>query len=199
MAKIFSIQKKTDEHFVNLYEFDGINTKGHESHYMVATRARSKEQLKAVTHDYSAADAVVIYSIYNDQVVLVKQYRYPIDGAVYEFPAGLVEEGETLHEAAAREMKEETGLELKLLDVDPLYEKPRFTSVGMTDETNAMVYGYASGTISDAFAEPSEEIEIVLADRQEARRILEEENVALQTAYPLSRFVSDEAPFGFVQ
>ena len=80
--------------------------------------------------------------------MLVRQYRYAIDSYIYEFPEGLVEPGEDYREAAIREMKEETGLTLTPLDVDPAYEKPYFTTIGMTDESCASVYGYASGQVS---------------------------------------------------
>ena len=38
-----------------------------------------------------------------------KQYRPPIDKVIIEFPAGLIDAGETAEEAAVRELKEETG------------------------------------------------------------------------------------------
>ena len=50
-----------------------------------------------------------------------------------------------------------------------------FTTIGMTDESCATVYGYASGTVSRAGLEDSEELEIVLADKEEVKRILKEE------------------------
>lgn len=37
----------------------------------------------------------------------------------YQFPGGHVEEGETLIETVLREIKEETGIELKKIDVEP--------------------------------------------------------------------------------
>ena len=42
--------------------------------------------------------------------MLIRQYRYPINDYIYEFPAGLVEEGEDFREAASREIFEETGM-----------------------------------------------------------------------------------------
>ena len=44
-----------------------------------------------------------------DKTVIVKQYRPPIDSFTLENPAGLVDAGETLEQAALRELKEETG------------------------------------------------------------------------------------------
>lgn len=201
MATINKITKLTDKRFVNLYQFDGKNSKGYESHYMVASRSEKTDNLKAVTHTISA-DGVAIYSLYgenHDKVVLIKQYRYPIDSYIYEFPAGLVEKGEDFNTAAIRELHEETGLTFTPIQVNPMYTVPRYTTVGLTDETCAIAFGYATGEISQNYLEKSEEIEIVLADKEEVKRILKEENVALICAYQLMHFIHDSSPFEFLK
>ena len=43
------------------------------------------------------------------QIVLVRQYRYPVRNWVWEVPAGSIEPGESSREAAHREMAEEAG------------------------------------------------------------------------------------------
>lgn len=96
-------------------------------------------------------------------------------------------------------MKEETGLDLEPISVDEIYQKPYFTTIGMTDESCGTVYGYASGKVSEKYMEDSEEIEVVLADRDEVRRILREENVALICAYQMMHFLYDREPFGFLK
>ena len=111
---------------------------------------------------------------------------------------GLVEPDENYHEGAIRELYEETGLSLSPIQVPDAYQKPYFTTVGMTDESCATVYGYASGAISTKAQEDTEEIEVVLADRQEVKRILKEEKVAIMTAYMLMHFLKDEEPFAFL-
>ena len=58
--------------------------------------------------------------------------------------------------------------------------------------------GYASGEISSKAQEDTEEIEVILADREEVKRILKEENVAIMTAYMLMHFLEDKEPFGFL-
>ena len=130
---------------------------------------------------------------------ILRQYRYPLGDYVYEFPAGLVEPEEEFHSAAVRELHEETGLRLTPVKVDPMFEKPYFTSVGMTDECCATVYGYADGEVSTELLESSEDLEIVLADREEVKRILREEKTALLCAYMLMHFLHDEDPFGFLK
>ena len=60
------------------------------------------------------------------------------------------------------------------------------------------MYGYASGTPSNAFEEETEDIEVVLADREEVTRILREEYVSANCAHHLMHFLSDADPFAFL-
>ncbi len=201
MAKITGITKKTENPFVNLYELDRESKTGKKGKYYVASRAKSEKDLKLVTGK-NVPDGVVIYSLYGekqDKVVLIRQYRYALNDFIYEFPAGLVEDGEPYKETAIREMKEETGLEFTPLTVNSAYEKPAFTTVGLTDESCAIVFGTSTGEISKEFQEDTEEIEVVLADREEVRRILKEEKVAIMCSYMLMHFLHDKEPFGFLK
>jgi ADP-ribose pyrophosphatase len=201
MGIIHEVRKMTDNRFLNMYEVEATSAKGKAVHYFVSSRAEKLEDLKLKSRQ-NKPDGVIIYSLYGekrDRVVLIRQYRYTLGDYIYEFPAGLVDPGEDFHEGAARELYEETGLTLTPLLVDPAYEKPFFTTVGMTDESCATVYGYASGEISAAAQEDSEEIEVILADREEVRRILREENVAIMCAYMLMHFLNEDDPFAFLK
>lgn len=201
MSKIQKINKQTENRFLNLYDLEAKDRMGGDIHYYVSSRAKTQNDLKINTRN-EKPDGVIIYSLYGekkDRVVLVRQYRYPLDDYVYELPSGLVDQGEDYRQAGIREMKEETGLDFSPLTPDTLYERPFFTSVGMTDECCATVYGYASGQISREDLEDTEDLEVVLADREEVRRILKEERVAIMCAYMLMHFLKEEEPFGFLQ
>ena len=201
MERIRNIRKQTDNRFLNLYEMEVIHRDGKHAPYYLASRHGSVDTLKAVTHD-SAPDGVILYGVYGenrDRVVLVRQYRYPVGGYVYEFPAGLVEQGEELTQAAVREMYEETGLTFRPKEGGSNC-RPFFTTVGMTDECCGTVFGYCSGEPTNRHQESSEDIQVVLADRAECRRILKEENVAIMCAYMLMHFIASEGdPLKFLE
>ena len=200
MSSIGKIEKKTDNRFLNFYEFEAVHRDGKSSPYYVASRATSIGNLKAVSHR-NKPDGVVLYGVYGekkDQIVLLRQYRYPLGGYCYELPAGLVEDGEDMLEAGIREMYEETGLTFAPVDAGS-YSRPFFTTIGMTDESCGTVYGYCSGNPTNVHQEASEEIQVIIADRKECRRILKEENVAIMCAYMLMHFIASEGdPLAFL-
>ena len=201
MSEIKSIQQKTHNRYLNYYELEAVHRDGSVSPYYMASRAKDANHLKAVTRE-NKPDGVILYGVYGeakDRVVLIRQYRYPLGDYVYEFPAGLVEEGEEMGAAGIREMYEETGLTFTPVDAGS-YSRPFFTTIGMTDESCGTVFGYCSGEPTSVHEEASEEIQVILADREEARRILREENVAIMCAYMLMHFIASEGdPLAFVK
>ena len=201
MSNIQNIQQKTHNRFLNYYELEAVHRDGSISPYYMTSRAKDASQLKAVTHQ-NRPDGVILYGVYGeeqDRVVLIRQYRYPLGDYVYEFPAGLVEEGEEMGAAGVREMYEETGLTFTPVDAG-CSSRRLFTTVGMTDESCGMVFGYCSGTPTSIHEEASEEIQVILADRGEAKRILREENVAIMCAYMLMHFIASEGdPLAFIK
>lgn len=198
MSFVGKITKKTDNRFLHFYELEAIHRDGKASPYFMASRIGDPEKLKAVTH-HNNPDGVILYGVYGerkDKVVLIRQYRYPIAGYVYEFPAGLVEPGEDLLTSGAREMFEETGLTFRPVG----FTNPFFMSVGMTDESCGTVFGYCEGAPTNCNQEESEEIQVIIADRDECRRILKEENVALPCAYMLMHFIGSQGdPLDFLK
>lgn len=115
MKKYTGIQKLSDNKFLNLFHLDALTDSGHPFDYFFVSR-RKADQIKLLTKD-SAAEGVVIFPVLKEdpeKVVLIRQYRYPLDDVLYELPAGLIDAGETPECAAIREMKEETGLSFEV-------------------------------------------------------------------------------------
>lgn len=197
--RIHGAKKQTDNPFLNLYALDVSFRSGTVGTYYVSSRQKSTDALRAVSGE-SKPDGVVICALHGekrDRIVLVKQFRYPIGDYCYEFPSGLIDAGENLVSAGKRELYEETGLTLESLPTNGCCN-PFFTSVGMTDEACATVFGYASGTPTSVHEEETEDIQVVLADREECKRILKEEKVAIMCAYILMHFIASEDPFAFL-
>lgn len=203
MKKYTGIQKLSDNKFLNLFHLDALTNSGHPFDYFFVSRRKS-DQIKLLTKD-SAAEGVVIFPVLKEdpeKVVLIRQYRYPLDDVLYELPAGLIDAGETPECAAIREMKEETGLSFEVYTGgDAAYRRPFYMGAGFTDESCNAVFGYASGTVSRRDQEDTESIQVLIAGKEEVRRILREEKVSIRAAYLLMSFVhmADNDPFGFLK
>lgn len=202
MKKYTGIHKLSDNKFLNLFHLDALTDSGQPFDYFFVSR-RKADQIKLLTKD-SAAEGVVIFPVWKEdpeKIVLIRQYRYPLDDVLYELPAGLIDEGETPACAAIREMKEETGLSFEVYtDGDATYRRPFFMGAGFTDESCNAIFGYASGSISRRDQEDTESIQVLIADKQEVRRILREEKVSIRAAYLLMSFLhmTKNEPFGFL-
>src|SRR5580700_3159294 len=77
--------------------------------------------------------AVMIAVDKKDRVLLVRQYRLPAAQYLWELPAGKVDEGETVAQAAKRELIEETGLRAKKWKkLAAFYPSPGYVQEKMT-------------------------------------------------------------------
>lgn len=64
------------------------------------------------------------------QLLLLRQYRYVVDGYLYEIPAGKLDPGEAPAACAARELREETGCTAERIE----HLLTTYTTPGFTDE-----------------------------------------------------------------
>ncbi len=202
MKKYTDIRKQTNNKFLNIYEMDALTSTGKPFNYYFATR-NTDENIRIRTRNMDP-EGVLIYAIKEDEpdkILMVYQYRYPIDDYMYELPAGLIEKGEAAGAAAVREVKEETGLNLTVYEGGNLdFRRPYVFAQGFSDETGCTIYGTVSGDITDKLQEDSEDIRAFFADKDEVRRILHEEKVSMRASFLLMNFLSSskEDPFAFL-
>jgi ADP-ribose pyrophosphatase len=83
-------------------------------------------------------------------LILVRQYRYPVDDLVWEIPAGRMNGGEAPEAAASRELQEEVGLRPGRLEPLLAY----LTSPGFCDE---LVHLFRATQLVPAVASPDED------------------------------------------
>ena len=166
--KIKKVNKITDNAHLNLFQIAYLDRNGNDKNWQLASRLA---QPKCVTGEFSTPDAVVIAPFHKkkNKLVVIKEFRVPLGGYQYGFPAGLVDEGETLEEASRRELKEETGLTLRHINhISP----PLYSSSGMTDESISMVFAECDGEPSNRLNESSEDITVIFISPAEALQMI---------------------------
>lgn len=97
---------------------------------------------------------MIVQSKLNDKILLIHQFRVPVNAEVIEFPAGLVDKEETLEDAVLRELKEETGYTAEIISVS----SPTPKSAGLTNEQSIVVFCKTDGTRHETSMEDSEDI-----------------------------------------
>ena len=73
---------------------------------------------------------VAVPVLQDGRLVLIRQFRYPLQKYILEFPAGKLDSGQTPLENAKRELEEETGYRAEVMN----YEFSFHTSPGFCDE-----------------------------------------------------------------
>ena len=117
------------------YTYEGVSRKGPE---------RYEAALEALGSTGAPdPDAVCIVPLLPDgSVLLEREFRYPLNSWCVSLPAGLIDAGESLEEAVARELSEETGYRLRD-DIAPAVRplpQPGFSSTGLTEENVQVVF-----------------------------------------------------------
>ena len=83
---------------------------------------------------------------------LVKQYRYPIDNEVFQFPMGSMEKGADQEKHAADELRQETGLKMKKITLLKTY----YVDPGLSRQTCVAYVAEGISSISDQELEETE-------------------------------------------
>jgi len=109
------IAKTSEFRWIRLKKIFYTDEKGVERQWEAAERTTRRAD----------ADAVFIIAMLHKagkepEVLLVSQFRPPVDSYVLEFPAGLIDKGETAGDAGLRELMEETGYTGTIKQVSPI-------------------------------------------------------------------------------
>lgn len=181
--RLIDVVQLTDSKFLNMYRLKLINKKGTPKDYYVASR-RKKNDLTCVSGKHETCDGVMILPITEEgDIVLVRQYRPAIGDFLYELPAGMIDKGEDIETAAKRELFEETGLKAKTYE---LLLKPSYSSVGMSDETTAVVKMDVYGDPTTENLEDDEELEIIKIKKSEAKEFVKNNNISIKAGLILN-------------
>lgn len=106
----------------------------------------------------------------DNKVILVKQYRYPLDEIIYEIPAGKMDvKNESYKDCALRELEEETGYYSE--NVSFLYQI--YPCVGYSDEKIEIYLAKDAYKVENPIDKDVDEfLEVYLFSKQEANDLL---------------------------
>ena len=170
--KLLDLKQVHKGKFLSYYVASFLNKDGKVKEYEFISRDSTLTKEK-FGHNLPAGVGLVALNKARDKVLLQSEFRLATNHFVYNFPAGLIDAGETVEEAAKRELKEETGLDLiEIKDVLP----PSYASQGTSDELMQLVVCTCEGEIKESiFAD--EEIIAKWYTKEEVK------NLFLQKAY----------------
>ena len=192
MTKVKNIKTLAATKYLSLYSADYINKKGDLRNWTIASRKKLETvENKFFNNGEDNIDAVIIFAEHVDEkkLVLIRQFRVPINNYVIELPAGLIDGNEKIEEAARRELKEETGLDLIDIDREATKEKV-YISAGMTDESVALVKCTCNGTVSKENLEDDEDIEVIMLSKDEAKELIKSnENIDVKALLAIQNFI----------
>lgn len=165
--KLLKLERIHQGKFLSYYVADYLNKDGNIKQYEFISRD-SNLTMDKFGKNLPAGVGMVVFSKDKNFVLLESEFRLATNNYVYNFPAGLIDKGESASEAAKRELKEETGLDLVNLEV---VLPPSYASQGTSDEKMQIVICTADGEIKEScFAD--EEIKTKWYSKDEIKTLI---------------------------
>lgn len=174
--ELLNVEKKYGGKFINYYDATYRNKIGGLKTYEMVSRDPNLTKDKLGKGE-SAAVTIIAFNKDKTKILLNKEFRMPMNTEIFNFPCGLIDKGEDSIMAAARELKEETGLDfIELVDKIP----PAFSAIGFADELLETIICIADGNFAPSTSY-DEEIEANWYSKEDIKTMLQTEKFAART------------------
>lgn len=171
------IEKVHEGRFIDRYNLTYITKDNKTKVYEIISRNKDLTGPEEIRNPHTDGVVIVVTDQNDEKILLNREFRMAMNDFVYNFPAGLIDPGETPEIAAARELREETGLTLLSIE-DKLYDS--YSAIGFSNETNAVVIGKASGEFAPSTS-TLEEIEASWYTKEQVKELLKNNHFAART------------------
>lgn len=171
------IRKVHEGKFITRYDVDYVTAEGNPKTYEIISRNRNIQTLDDLQNRKPNAVVMVLTDESGELILVNREYRMAMAQWIYNFPAGLIDPGESPEESARRELREETGL--RIVRIDDVLDNS-YSAVGFSNERNVCVFGIAEGEFRKSTSD-AEEITPGWYTKEEIKQLLRTEPFAART------------------
>ncbi len=175
--KYQGIRKVHEGRFITRYDVDYVTAEGRPKTYEIISRNRDIRTLEELQNRTPDSVVLILTDESGERILVSREYRMAMAQWIYNFPAGLIDPGETPEESARRELWEETGL--RLARIDDILDNS-YSAIGFSNERNICIFGAAAGEFRESTSD-AEEIVPGWYTREEMRKLLRTEAFAART------------------
>ena len=179
------INKILDGKYINRYNLVYETRNGNEKIYEIVSHDKNLTIEKLPNDKKINAVVIIVVDKEFNHICLNKELRLSVNKEIFNFPAGMIEKGETIEEATKRELFEETGL---IIDEILFTMMPAYSAIGVCNERTTVVFCTTKNKEFSPHYDETEEITPLWVSQKDAFVISTQNPCTVRTQSILSMF-----------